>query len=486
MSNKKIRECWEKFVSDEKYKEYFMSNEEVWYDNLEKAKKFIDEENKRPCNKNKNQDEKYLGGWIGKQLVNYNKKAEIMKDKIIRECWEKFVSDEKYKEYFMSNEEVWYDNLEKVKKFIDGDSKRPSSESKNQDEKYLGGWIGKQLVNYNKKTQTMSDKNIRECWEKFVSDEKYEEYFIANNEVWFDNLEKVKEFIDTEDKRPSKKSKNQDEKYLGSWISNQLKNYKKKTYIMKYKKIQECWEKFIDDEKYKEYLMSNDEMWHDNLKKVKKFMDGESKRPTQCGNNQDEKYLGTWISNQLKNYKEKTNIMRDKKIQKCWEKFVDDEKYKEYFMSNEDVWHDNLKKVTDFMDAENKRPSKHGKNQDEKCLGQWIVTQSRNHNKKICIMSDEKIYECWEKFVGDEKYKEYFVSNEDVWYDNLEKVKEFINTYHKRPSSHSKNRDEKYLGMWIVHQSMNYNKTANIMSNENIQECWKKFISNKKYKEYFM
>jgi len=331
MQDEKIRECWTKFVSDEKYKKYFMSNDEAWHDNLEKVKKFIDMENKRPDSNSKNQDEKSLGSWISNQLHGYSKKTHIMSDKKIRECWRKFVDDEKYKEYFISNEEVWHDNLEKVKNFIDKESKRPSITSKNQDEKYLGSWIGKQLNMYNKKTEIMSDKIIRECWRKFVSDEKYKKYFILNDEVWYDNLEKVKKFIDTWNKRPNSNSKNQDEKYLGQWISHQPMKYNKKTGIMSDEKIQKCWKKFVDDEKYKKYFMSIEDAWYDNLEKVKKFIDKESKRPSITSKNQDEKSLGSWIGNQLTKYNKKTQIMSNEKIQEYWEKLISNKKYKKYF-----------------------------------------------------------------------------------------------------------------------------------------------------------
>jgi recombinational DNA repair protein RecT len=390
------------------------SCEERWYDNLEKAKKFIDTESKRPSYSSKNQDEKSLGSWIGNQIMNYNKKIHIMKDKKIYERWGKFVNDEKYKKYLMSNDEVWYDNLETVKKFIDTENKKPNRDSKNQDEKLLGSWIGHQLKNYNKKTQIMKDEKIYECWGKFVNDEKYKKYFISNDDAWYDNLEKVKKFIETDNKRPSTHSKNQDEKYLGVWISNQLTNYNKKTQIMSDTKIYECWRKFVSDEKYKKYMMSNDKVWYNNLEKVKNFMNTENKRPSSTSKTQNEKYLGSWIDHQLKNYKKKTNIMKDKKIQESWEKFVNDEKYKEYFMSNEDVWYDNLENVKKFIDTYHKRPSSHSKNQDEKYLGQWIGTQSKNCKKKTNIMKDTKIREYWEKFIRNTKYKEYFISDDDV------------------------------------------------------------------------
>jgi recombinational DNA repair protein RecT len=486
MKDTKIRESWKKFIDDEKYKKYFMSNEEVWYDNLEKVKEFIDGESKRPTQCSNNQNEKSLGTWIGNQLRNYNKKTEIMKNKKIQEYWEKFVGDEKYKEYFISNNDVWCDNLEKVKEFIDAERKRPTQQSKNQDEKFLGSWISNQLINYKKKTCIMKYKKIRESWKTFVGDEKYKKYFVLCEDVWYDNLDRVEKFMDGENKRPSKKSKNQDEKFLGSWISNQLKNYRKKIHIMKDKKIYECWEKFISDEKYKKYMMSNDEVWYDNLEKAKKFIDAENKRPYSKSKNQCEKYLGEWIYTQLKNYDKKTYIISDKKIRKCWKKFVRDEKYKKYFVSNEEMWYDNLEKVRKFIDTENKRPSSKSKTQNEKYLGNWICDQLNNYNKKNDIMKDENIRDSWKKFVTDEKYKEYFMSNEEVWYDNLEKVKEFIDTENKRPSSTSKIQDEKSLGSWICNQLTKYNKQTGIMKDEKIYECWKKFISNKKYKEYFM
>jgi superfamily II DNA or RNA helicase len=486
MKDKKKQECWKKFVGDEKYKEYFMSIEDVWYNNLETVKKFIDTKNKRPSSESKIQDENYLGKWICNQSTNYNKKTHIMKDKNIHECWKKFVGDEKYKEYFMSNEEMWYDNLEKVKKFIDTENKQPSTNSKNQDEKFLGAWIGTQLKNYDKKTFIMKDKKIQECWKKFVGDEKYREYFMSNEEVWYNNLKKVEKFINIENKRPLQQSKNQDEKFLGAWIGTQSNNYNKQINIMKDEKIQECWRKFVTDEKYKEYFISNEDVWHDNLEKVKKFIDTENKRPSSTSKNQYEKYLGLWIVTQSKNYNKKTHIMSDEKIRESWEKFVTDEKYKEYFMSNEDAWYDNLEKAKKFIDAESRRPIKESKNQDEKYLGVWTGTQLGNYKTKTCIMKDTKIRECWEKFVGDEKYKEYFISNDNAWHDNLEKVKKFIDTESKRPSSSSKNHDEKYLGLWIGHQSINYNKKTQIMSDEHRQECWKKFVGDEKYKKYMM
>ena len=42
-----------------------------------------------------------------------------MKDESIRKKWEEFINDDKYKEYFLSNEEVWDNNLQQCKYFMD-------------------------------------------------------------------------------------------------------------------------------------------------------------------------------------------------------------------------------------------------------------------------------------------------------------------------------------------------------------------------------
>ena len=52
--------------------------------------------------------------------------------------------------------------------------------------------------------------------------------------------------------------------------------------------------------------------------------------------------------------------------------------------------------------------------------------QQKNYQKKAFIMSDELIYDEWTEFVSDEKYIEYFTSNEDNWRQNLEEVKQKI------------------------------------------------------------
>ena len=175
-----------------------------------------------------------------------------MKDENIRKMWEEFIGNDKYKKYFLSNEEIWKDNLEKIKEYIDQNKKKPSSTDKNEDIRSLGQWLCNQLTNYKNNEHIMKDENIRKMWEEFTSDERYKEYFLSNEEIWKDNLEKIKEYIDKYKKRPSDKDK--DIKYIGKWLYSQTQNYKNNEHIMKDENIRKMWEEFIGNDKYKKYF----------------------------------------------------------------------------------------------------------------------------------------------------------------------------------------------------------------------------------------
>lgn len=152
-------------------------------------------------------------------------------------------------------------------------------------------------------------------------------------------------------------------------------------------------------------------------------------------------------------------------------------------LDNCDAWHYKLGLVKEFIDTNKKRPSTISKNKDEKTLGIWISNQLYNYKNRIYIMTIDKIYNSWESFVNDDKYKEYFLSNKEQWYIYLEQVKKFINKNNKRPSKRSENTYEKSLGFWIIYQVY---KNKNSIMKKKYYKDWINFINNEKYKEYFL
>ena len=54
----------------------------------------------------------------------------------------------------------------------------------------------------------MSNDNMRDMWIMFITSDKYKQYFVLSEEVWTNNLEQVKKYIDEHKKKPSKHDKN--------------------------------------------------------------------------------------------------------------------------------------------------------------------------------------------------------------------------------------------------------------------------------------
>ena len=94
MLNEYIRSLWDSFIKN--YKQYFISNEELWTNNLDELKVFIDLNKRRP--RKKKGTEKVLGGWLGTQLKNRKTEKQIMINEDTRGSWDSFIKD--YKQYF--------------------------------------------------------------------------------------------------------------------------------------------------------------------------------------------------------------------------------------------------------------------------------------------------------------------------------------------------------------------------------------------------
>jgi superfamily II DNA or RNA helicase len=377
-----------------------MNYEDIWKMKLENVSKYIDENKKLPSSIDKNEFIKKLGIWISIQKQNYLKNKYIMKTPKIRKLWEEF--QEKYSEYFVNNDDQWKNTLKEIGKYIDKNKKLPSQYDKNYSIKKLSSWMQTQKKNYLKKQNIMkTSSEILKLWEEFQ--EKYSEYFISNEEKWKNTLKEIVEYINENNKLPLDSDKNESIKKLCNWLSRQKQNYTKKEKIMKTSsKICELWEEF--QEKYSEFFISNEEQWKNTLIKICKYIDENKKLPSESNMNDSIKKLSCWIQNQKKNYSKKEKIMKNLKIYKLWEEFQ--EKYSEYFMSNEEQWKNTLIKICKYIDENKKLPSQYNKNDSIKKLGKWIQYQKQNYAKKERIMKTSlENRELWEEFR--EKYSNH-------------------------------------------------------------------------------
>jgi hypothetical protein len=72
-----------------------------------------------------------------------------------------------------------------------------------------------------------------------------EQNCMSNEELWYDSLRRLEEYIATNKKRPSQQSENPEAKFLAQWFSSQVTNYKNQTHIMKNPRFRKDWAEFI-------------------------------------------------------------------------------------------------------------------------------------------------------------------------------------------------------------------------------------------------
>jgi hypothetical protein len=460
-----------------------VDSEAMWIEKLEWVKKYINEYKKIPSQHDTDIRSKFYGRWICTQKKSYSKNKYIMLNSNIKKVWSEFINNIEYKKYFLSNEDEWKLILNKIKEYIDKHKKRPSSTDKNTEIKKYGCWIASQIQKYKNNKQIMKNLEIYDTWTEFINNIKYKAYFISNEDEWKLNLDRVKKYIDENNKRPSTKDKNIEIKKDGLWICTQQTKYPIYKEIMANKDIRQLWEEFTNNSKYNKYFSSIEDEWKLILNKVKEYIDKNKKRPSKEDKNKDIKYIGNWICNQQKNYKNHTGIIKNQDIYKLWQEFINDCKYKKYFLSNEDEWKLNLDIIKKYIIDNNKLPSTNDKNQEIEKYGTWVVNQKLNYSKNQYLMLNLEIKKLWEEFINDINYKKYFLSNEDNWKLTLGQVKIYIDKNDKRPSSSDKKIEIKKLGTWIGTQQTSYLNNEQIMTNLNIRTLWEEFITE--YQQYF-
>ena len=193
----------------------------------------------------------------------------------------------------------------------------------------MGKWLTQQLLYYKKKVKIMKDDNIRILWEQFINDETYKKYFVSYDLTWISNLENVKKYIDENNDKPTYyKGKNKEDKELGKWLDHQISKYNtKKDIVYNNDFIKQTWESFVSDNKYKTYFMTQEEKWLEKLENCKKFIKDNNKRPSVTSEIEEERTIGLWIKTQVKNYRDKCEILGiTEPLQKIWISFITENK----------------------------------------------------------------------------------------------------------------------------------------------------------------
>jgi hypothetical protein len=384
---------WYEFL--EEYKEYLKSDDEIWNETFDNLKLFINENKRIPIQKAITQEEKILGCWLSNQKQNYRNKNNSMKYANRVQKWTDFI--EEYKEYFKTDDEIWDEIFEKLKSFIDENKRIPSIKLTNKEEKQLCIWLNNQQTYYKKKIQGMKDEVRYNKWNYFLEENK--QYLKTIDEIWEEKFDNLKLFIDENKRRPSSKIENKEEKQLGQWLSQQQKYYKKKIQGMKDEIRYNQWTEFIEE--YKEYIKTDDEIWNDNFKKLKSFINITHKQPSQIAKDKEVCYLGQWLSTQKQNYRKRIKSMNNESNYNQWTEFL--EEYKEYFEKDKPTKKKSMKLATTNPFSE----------EEEKI----IVDEQTLTQRKPCAKSQLSLLHKEYKTLRSDNLNHTFKKNPQLWED---------------------------------------------------------------------
>ena len=395
MKNKQICIKWEKFI--EEYSEFFLSKEEIWQNRFNIIIQYIEDNSILPPRSSTNIEVKKMAEWIQHQKQYYKNKSSIFENQDIRLIWEQFVS--KYDKY-KTIEDKWSENLQCVKDYVKLNKKLPPRDDNDDAVRKLSNWVNSQKQNYKNKTQILNNEYFYKLWDEFIHD--YDNLCMDNDnkpfktyqEKWFDNFDKVKNYIFQNNKLPSKHDKDDKIMKLGIWISRQNQNYRKQDDLMKYDNIRKIWDEFIG----MNYVLfkSNEEVWYDKLNELKTYIENHNKLPSNSYKEDNIKSLARWVQTQKGNYIKKQKIMEFENIRKEWENILS--QYRHLFMTREEFWRYKLKTLSEYIDKNEKLPSIRDIDDNVKLLAHFMYTQRQTYKSNTKIMKDPLIRKQWEDF----------------------------------------------------------------------------------------
>ena len=254
LNSETITKLWEEFI--EKINIYIPEDDiENWNKNYNGVLVFIENYNRRPSKESKDNTEYKLGRWLTNQLGYYKVNTHQFNNIDFKEKFKNMML--KYPILFIDREEYniknWLDNLKLIKDYVSINNKRPIG-LKNSSGLDLNTWLSVQLTNMKTKNHMLSRDNIYLAFNEFYI--KYKNIlFETLEEQWIIKLNNLKSYLDTENKKPNKESKNNIEKTLCNWLGDQKSNYKTKIgTVYNNLEIKNIYEEFLNDEKYKKYF----------------------------------------------------------------------------------------------------------------------------------------------------------------------------------------------------------------------------------------
>jgi superfamily II DNA or RNA helicase len=346
----------------------------------------------------------------------------------------------------MCYDDRWFERFEELKKFIDGNKRRPNKESCNADEKQSGQFMTNTIRNYKYNKDGMKKEDRRCIWEQFCKD--YNKYMLSDDEIWFDKLYELITYFDINKKRPSEHSTK-----IGKWLRHQIENYKSNT--MPENRI-EKWEQFWNA--HSKYFIGLQDKWFEKFNQYEQYIKQYQSLPLVS------KSLGKWGKDNDKSINH--GKMDNERFNK-WNELK--QKYSELF---QDVWFEKLIELSLFIKTHAKLPVYSlTKTEEEKIIAQWNNKQIGDYKTKTQGMKDKIKYEKWTEHIL--LHNELYLTQEDKWLIKYEKTSEYMKNEKKRPSAKDLDENIKDMGCWLSNNLLKLTKKSKGFNSEN-EKC--KFV----------
>jgi superfamily II DNA or RNA helicase len=309
---------------------------------------------------------------------------------------------------------------EKLKAWVDNNSRIPSKRSKDLIEKRLGIWCSSKRQDYKANKLSKDKVDLLEGiggWYWKLEDPFYNKY------------EELKIWVKKNSRIPSEKSKDLTEKGLGSWCSDKRKYYKagrlSKDKVDLLENIS-SWYWKLEDPLYNKY------------EEVKIWVEENSRIPSQMSKELTEKGLGIWCSNKRKDYK--ANRLSIDKVELL-------ENISGWYWNLDDHFYNKYEEVKTWVEQNSRIPSDKSKDLTEKGLGSWC--SSRRADYKTGKLSKDKVELL-------ENISSWYWKLEDPFYNKYEELKIWVEENSRIPSQMSKDLTEKSLGQWCSDKRQDY------------------------------
>jgi superfamily II DNA or RNA helicase/SAM-dependent methyltransferase len=291
----------------------------------------------------------------------------------------------------VDNEEKWMENYEKLKEYVEKYNRLPSAYRKDasKTELNLGRWI-----EYQRRSKRLN-RNMNP--NKIILLEKIPFWFWNNDldEEWELNYQRLREYVNTNQKLPSEKDSDEEVKKLAKWCSAQRSSNRGTGRGRE-----------LDDIKISKlsnipfWYWEMDNKWLEKRNLVLNFALTNNRLPnTSKKSPPDEKYLGRWANKQREAYKciieqietrAKLTEERIKLLEEIpfWYWYSKEKNRKTIKKRNdddiEDHWLEKRNLVFNFTLENNRLPnSSKNSSTKEKELGNWVNSQRRTYKCKI-------------------------------------------------------------------------------------------------------